>query len=253
MKKKILLFILVITCSNCAKKPISNVIYDTISYMSPNKSDTINHIKKDTITYMALGDSYTIGESVTQNQSFPYQLYNSLNLYFSNNNILQYCSAPTILATTGWTTDNLIGAIAQNGLASKRFTIVTLLIGVNDQYQNLSINNYEIKFQEVLNSAIIIANGNPKNVFVLSIPDYGVTPFANGRENIIGPEIDNFNAVNFRISSQLGVQYLNITDISKEAAFYPNLIATDGLHPSATMYQLWVSQLMPLVAQQFKK
>ena len=105
----------------------------------------------------------------------------------------------------------------------------------------------------MLKTAIGIASGNAKNVFVLSIPDYGVTPFANGRENIIGPEIDNFNAVNLRISTQLGVQYLNITSISKEAAFYPNLIAQDGLHPSATMYQLWVSQLMPLVAQQFKK
>jgi lysophospholipase L1-like esterase len=252
MKKKFLLFILVITCSNCAKKPMSIVIYDSVSYMSPNKSDTISHIRKDTISYLALGDSYTIGQSVTQNESFPYQLYNSLNLYYSNN-IPQYCSAPTILATTGWTTDNLIDAVAQQGLASKRFSFVTLLIGVNDQFQNLSIDNYQIKFQEVLNTAISIAKSNPKNVFVLSIPDYGVTPFANGRDNIIGPEIDKFNAINLQISNKAGVHYLNITDISREAALYPNLIANDGLHPSAIQYQLWVSQLMPIVANQFKK
>ena len=252
MKIVFLLFILLIAWSNCAKKSVSP-IYDTSINMDQKNSDTVNHLKKDSISYLALGDSYTIGESVSQEQSFPYQLYNALNLYFSNNGILKDCSAPTILATTGWTTDNLIEAIDQNGLANKRFNFVTLLIGVNDQYQNLSINNYQIKFQEVLKTAIGIASGNAKNVFVLSIPDYGVTPFANGRENIIGPEIDNFNAVNLRISTQLGVQYLNITSISKEAAFYPNLIAQDGLHPSAIMYQLWVSQLMPLVAQQFKK
>ena len=150
MKNFFLSFILLINCSNCAKQPIKAVIYDTVTYMSPNKSDTINHIKKDTITYLALGDSYTIGQSVTQNQSFPYQLYNALNLYFSNNNFPQYCLAPTILATTGWTTDNLIDAIAQKSLASKRFNFVTLLIGVNDQYQNLSIINYQIKFQLTL-------------------------------------------------------------------------------------------------------
>lgn len=202
---------------------------------------------RDTLNYLALGDSYTIGEAVPETQTFPYQLYSALNGQALS------VSPPTIIATTGWTTDDLIGAISRSGLDGKKFAFVTLLIGVNDQYQHLSEDNYKIKFAEVLNTAITFAHGDTSRVFVLSIPDYGVTPFANGQDAVIGPQIDQFNAINKAISLQAGVHYIDITPISREAANDPALIAPDGLHPSAKMYQLWVSLLAPLVEARLKK
>ncbi|MBS1530315.1 MAG: SGNH/GDSL hydrolase family protein [Bacteroidetes bacterium] len=192
-------------------------------------------------TYLALGDSYTVGEAVPQAESFPYQLTARLNQ--------QGCkvSQPTIIATTGWTTDNLIDAIAKSGLDGKRYSVVTLLIGVNDQYQGLSQDNYKIKFQQVLQTAIQFAGGDPKRVFVLSIPDWGVTPFAQGRAAEIGPQIDQFNAINKSISAAAGVHYLDITPVSRQALHDPGLIAEDGLHPSAKMYGLWVDAISALV------
>ncbi len=201
----------------------------------------------DTLNYLALGDSYTIGEAVPEQQSFPYQLYNALNDQGLR------VKTPTIIATTGWTTDNLIDAIIESGITNQKFDFVTLLVGVNDQYQHLSQDNYQIKFAEVLNTAINFAHGDTSRVFVLSIPDYGVTPFANGQDSVIGPEIDQFNAINKAISIQAGVHYIDITPISREAASDPTLIAPDGLHPSAKMYHLWVSLLTPLVGVRLKK
>jgi lysophospholipase L1-like esterase len=197
---------------------------------------------KDTAkTYLALGDSYTIGEAVPQEQSFPYQLAAKLDSLHLD------ITEPTIIATTGWTTDNLIDAIAQSGIAGKKYDIVTLLIGVNDQYQRLSQDNYRIKFKQVLETALQFAGKNKKHVFVLSIPDWGVTPFANGNDAVIGPQIDQFNAINKSISEASGVNYLDITVISRQAATDCDLIAHDGLHPSGKMYGLWVGELSALV------
>ncbi|HVS94458.1 MAG TPA: SGNH/GDSL hydrolase family protein [Mucilaginibacter sp.] len=195
----------------------------------------------DSLSYLALGDSYTIGEAVPKDESFPYQLRTALNGQGYN------VSTPTVIATTGWTTDNLIDAINRSGLKGKHYDLVTLLIGVNDQYQGLSQDNYRVRFQQVLNTALDFTGGDKTKVFVLSIPDYGVTPFAQGREAEIGPQINQFNAVNKLISTVAGVNYLDITPISRQAANDPSLIATDGLHPSGKMYNLWVEQLMPVV------
>lgn len=192
-------------------------------------------------TCLALGDSYTVGEAVPKDESFPYQLATILNQHGCN------VSPPTVIATTGWTTDNLIAAIRQSGLQGKHFGFVTLLIGVNDQYQGLSADNYRVKFEQVLNMAIDFADGNRNKVFVLSIPDYGVTPFAAGREAEIGPQIDHFNAINKAISQEAGVHYIDITPISRQTADDPALTASDGLHPSGKMYLLWVKQLEPMV------
>jgi len=229
--------------SGCAKK--ADKVLAVTNNTQPNTAPMTS--SSDTITYLALGDSYTIGQSVPLDQSYPYQLSSALN----KNSIK--AAPPTIIATTGWTTDELINAISSSGITSKKFGIVTLLIGVNDQYRGLSQSDYGEKFAQVLNTAIDFANGNPVRVFVLSIPDYGVTPFANGQEAVIGPQIDQFNGINRTISLKAGVNYLDITQISRTAATDPSLIASDGLHPSAKMYQLWVNLLEPMVAAQIKK
>ncbi|HVW14796.1 MAG TPA: SGNH/GDSL hydrolase family protein [Mucilaginibacter sp.] len=195
----------------------------------------------DSLSYLALGDSYTVGEAVPKDESFPHQLRTALSSQGYK------VSTPTVIATTGWTTDNLIDAIGSSGLKGRHYDFVTLLIGVNDQYQGLSLDNYRVRFQQVLNTALDFTGGDKTTVFVLSIPDYGVTPFAQGRDAEIGPQIDQFNAINKLISAAAGVNYLDITPISRQAANDPGLIAPDGLHPSGKMYDLWVEQLMPVV------
>lgn len=199
---------------------------------------------KDTLSYLALGDSYTIGQSVSAQESFPYKLAGQLPGH--------RITGPTIIAKTGWTTSQLIAAIDNNDdIKGKTYDIVTLLIGVNDQYGGISQADYRIKFVQVLNTAIKLAKGNKNHVFVLSIPDYGVTPFAKGDGERIGREIDQFNNINRQESVNAGVNYTNITDISKQAANSPFLIADDGLHPSASMYQAWVERLRPVVLNRF--
>jgi lysophospholipase L1-like esterase len=205
--------------------------------------DTAKTIAADSLKYLALGDSYTIGEAVPADQSFPYQLAARLSAQ------KPAIKKPDIIAVTGWTTDNLISAIAGSGLTGEKYDVVTLLIGVNDQYQGLSEDNYRIKFKQVLQTAITFAGGRKGRVFVLSIPDYGVTPFAGGNDRLIGTQIDQFNAINRSLSAAAGVNYLDITGISRQAATDPTLSAGDGLHPSAKMYALWVGLLSRQVSQ----
>jgi lysophospholipase L1-like esterase len=226
--------------SGCTKKAGSVPVIDTTTTKTMTKNP-------DSLTYLALGDSYTIGEAVPQMESYPYQLTGALNAK------LFKVASPTIIATTGWTTDDLIGAISRSGIHDKKYDFVTLLIGVNDQFQHLSQSNYTTKFAGVLNTAIAFAGGDTSKVFVLSIPDYGVTPFANGQDSVIGPQIDQFNAINKTISLGAGVHYVDITPISRMAATDPTLIAADGLHPSGKMYGLWVTLLEPMVAARLTK
>jgi lysophospholipase L1-like esterase len=238
MKALQIILITLSSLSGCTKQAETKI--------APTNKTTMMTIA-DTISYLALGDSYTIGESVHHVQSYPYQLAGLLNSNGFN------VPAPTVIATTGWTTDNLIDAISKSGITDKKFSFVTLLIGVNDQYQGLSQSNYSIKFTRVLNTAINLAGGDVNSVFVLSIPDYGVTPFGGGRDNVIGPEIDQFNAINKAISLKAGVNYLDITPISRNAAKDPSLTAADGLHPSGKMYALWMNLLEPMVVQRLQK
>jgi len=209
-------------------------------------TDTTKVTNKSTLQYLALGDSYTIGQSVDPVQAFPYQLKDWLTAQ-------GYTVAdPKIIAVTGWTTTDLINAITQANLTQK-YDFVTLLIGVNNQYQGKSQAQYRTEFVQLLNTAIAFANGNKKHVFVLSIPDYSVTPFAQNSDKArIASEIDQFNDINLYESSNAGVNYLNITGISRQAATDPTLIATDGLHPSAKMYSLWVTGLTPMVVNSLK-
>jgi lysophospholipase L1-like esterase len=196
------------------------------------------------LNYLALGDSYTIGQSVPIEQSFPYQLAAQLKASIKIN-------TPTIVATTGWTTANLINALSTDG-GVKSYDFVTLLIGVNDQFRSVGEVSYRAAFIEILKQAIAFAHNTKSRVFVLSIPDYGVTPYA-GNDKLISDQINAFNAINKYESTKAGVNYLDITDISRQAATDPTLLAPDDLHPSGKMYSLWVQRLAPMVKAQLEK
>jgi lysophospholipase L1-like esterase len=171
--------------------------------------------------------------------SFPHQVYERLKSEGLD------MEKPVIIAKTGWTTDELQVAIDQETLIPP-YDLVTLLIGVNNQYRGRDIDNYNIEFKELLQQAIALAGGEPGNVIVISIPDWGVTPFAVDREReTIGKEIDEFNRINYARAQEKGVHYVDVTGISRTAATDSTLIAADGLHPSAKMYALWTEKIVP--------
>lgn len=191
----------------------------------------------DSIRYLALGDSYTIGESVNEQDRWP----NLLAAAWREQGFT--VAKPTIIATTGWRTDNLRNAMTIAKLQPV-YNVVSLLIGVNNQYQGKSVSDYEKEFEALLFSAIELAGGRKENVFVVSIPDYGFTPFGKNRQEKISTEINTFNAINERITKATGVTYVQITDISREGLQQPELVAADGLHPSGKMYRLWVERIL---------
>lgn len=198
-------------------------------------------------TMLCLGDSYTIGESVSENEGFPNQcikLLEKQNIYFEK---------PHIIAKTGWTTDELTHAINQ-AKVSGTFDCVTLLIGVNNQYRSYNIEVYRKEFAELLQTALKYAGNNPAHVFVVSIPDWGATPFGardgKGRSPVqIGKEIDEYNAIAKQIAAQAKVHFIDINPISKRAGHEGDLIANDNLHPSGKMYSEWAT----LIAKQMEK
>lgn len=200
-------------------------------------------------SYLALGDSYTIGESVAMESNFPYQLAAKLN-----NEGLDV-GQPYIIAKTGWTTSELQAAIKEATLKQK-FDLVTLLIGVNNQYRGESLSLYRKEFKELLQTAIDFANGDKAHVFVVSIPDWGVTPYGlnSGREQqTIASEIDAFNAINKEETLAMGVSYIDITAASRKALSDKALVAEDGLHYSATMHAEWVASLLPALGKIYRK
>jgi lysophospholipase L1-like esterase len=187
--------------------------------------------------YLALGDSYTIGERVSEAARWPQQLADSLTKRGLS------ISKPTIIATTGWRTDDLKNAIASANLKSE-YDLVSLLIGVNNQYQGKSSAEYAVEFEELLKLAIHLAKGKKHHVIVLSIPDYGYTPFGKPKKDDITKAIDEFNEINARITYKYGIQYFDITEISRDGLKDPSLIAEDGLHPSGKMYSYWVELIV---------
>ena len=196
-------------------------------------------------SYLALGDSYTIGQAVDSAERFPAQTAALLKTQGFNIIPLQY------IATTGWTTTNLSNAINSVNPQGP-FDIVSLLIGVNDQYQNRNINDYGGRFSQLLQTAIQLAGNKPTHVFVLSIPDYGVTPFG-GNNPTISQQIDAYNTINKQVTQGVsGVNYLDITPASRLAATDKTLIAIDGLHPSGKQYALWANQLAPQILSVLK-
>ena len=190
---------------------------------------------------LALGDSYTIGEAVLAHQRWPVQLVA----------YLRGCgwplADPEIIARTGWTTDELAGGLDLARPAG-RYALVTLLIGVNNQYHGQSLDEYRAQFADLLARSIGLAGGEAGRVLVLSIPDWGVTPYAHATGcPAISAEIDSYNAANFIAAQQAGARYVDITPISRSAAHDLSFLAEDGLHPSVGMYAAWVTAMLPEV------
>ncbi len=189
---------------------------------------------------LALGDSYTIGTGVAADQSWPAQLASALGI--PGVRVFE----PTFIAQNGWTTGDLLAAISSSPYDGD-FNLVTLLIGVNNQFQGLDIDEYRLEFELLLSKAIANTGGIQDKVIVLSIPDWGVTPFAAGFDRPrIALEIDEFNRVNRRLSTDAGVHYIDITPLSRQAGQEPANLAEDGLHPSGKMYAAWVDLILPV-------
>lgn len=201
----------------------------------------MNPTSPSPLTYLALGDSYTIGESVAEDGRWPMQLARALR----EEGIP--LSDPRIIATTGWTTDELDDAITEAGPLGV-FDFASLLIGVNNQYRGRDLDEYRVQFAALLWRAVGFTGNRPDRVLVLSIPDWGVTPFAtrSGRDTgAIAGEIDAFNTAAREACELRGIRYVDITGVSRERGAEPTMLADDGLHPSAAMYAEWTRLALP--------
>ncbi len=192
--------------------------------------------------FLALGDSYTIGTSVEAADRWPVQLAALLR----ERGIA--VADPQIIATDGWTTGDLRAGV-ESAAPAGPYDLVSLLIGVNDQYRGLDVDAYRAEFRWLLRLAVSLAGGDPTRVIVLSIPDWSVTPFAEGRdrERIAG-QIRQFNEVNRAETASAGARYVDVMPSSRRAATLPGLIAADGLHPSGEMYTEWAALALPAAA-----
>lgn len=195
--------------------------------------------------YLALGDSYTIGQSVCETCRFPEQLKTNLKSIYPDSNF-----SLKIIATTGWTTSNLLQAInTQN--PDSNYDLVTLLIGVNNQYQHIDFSVYEKEFPALVKKAIMLAKGDKKNVIVISIPDYAYTPFASGLGESgrakISSEINQYNTFAENYCMMNAITFVSITDITRQGLNNTSLVASDGLHPSETAYKMFVERMLPKV------
>jgi len=197
-------------------------------------------------TYLALGDSYTIGESVAPEDRWPVKLVRDLNKAGFD------VEEPVIVATTGWTTSELARGIGR-AKVDGQYDLVSLLIGVNNQFRGQSIDTYRKEFRALLHQSVALAKGKVGHVIVLSIPDWGVTPFAIGRDGAkIAADIDAFNHVAKTETEKAGAVWIDITPESRKAATEGTLIASDGLHPSGKMYAEWVKLALPIAERALK-
>lgn len=216
------------------KKIIVLTLFLNFSSLNFSQTNNENHF-----TFLSIGDSYTIGESVAEAESFPVQLADTLR------NSGYKIEAPLIIAKTGWTTDELFAALDEKEPIGK-FDFVTLLIGVNNQYRGRDAEEFRNKFVQLLNRAAGYSY-SIKSVIVVSIPDWGVTPFAISKgkdQEKVSEEIDLYNSIKKEETEKAGAHFVYITDISKKAQDDETLLAEDGLHPSGKMYSLWVERIL---------
>ena len=200
-------------------------------------SQTLN--VQSPLRFLALGDSYTIGQSVPSNERWPSQLVDSFAIRGVSIDTMR------IIATTGWRTDNLLNAITNQHLEQQHYNLVSLLMGVNNQYQTKPIQQYLVEFPQLLDSAIRYAGGDTSHVFIVSIPDYAATPFGQqSNPSQISNEIDQYNLINKNFADAYHIKYYDITAISRMGLFHPYLVANDGLHPSGIQYSEWVKLIL---------
>ncbi|MEM1324555.1 MAG: SGNH/GDSL hydrolase family protein [Bacteroidota bacterium] len=211
------------------------ILLSFFSCQNENTEPSTTDEPKKTYTYLALGDSYTIGESVARDSTYPALLSADFE---ADSIIVDY----KIVATTGWTTDELNAGINQEKPSSD-YDMVSLLIGVNNQFRERDTSVYAQEFEDLLQRAIVFAQGETKKVFVVSIPDYAFTSYGQSEEadtDAITKGINDFNAINKRITTAYNIAYFDITPISRNGLDDTALVASDGLHPSGAQYALWV-------------
>ncbi|MBD0851193.1 SGNH/GDSL hydrolase family protein [Maribacter arenosus] len=201
--------------------------------------------QQDSLSFLALGDSYTAGTSELTINSWPLQFAQLMDKKGVP------LKPPTILAGAGWTTDDLLSEINTSNLETE-YDLVSLLIGVNNQYRGLDIDQFKDQFKELLDKSVKLAGNNTSRVFVLSIPDWGVTPFARFKDkDKIRRELTTYNAIIEVETEKRGILFIEITKLSQQALWNKSLIASDSLHPSAKMYKDWAKKIQKKVLKQF--
>lgn len=244
MTRRLLLLILLVALTACtAVTPTTDE--------TPASLPTLEPAPMTPIRYLALGDSYTIGEKVAEKDRWPNQLAALIEAspQFQQAAGVDEDIHVRIIARTGWTVNELWQGMQVNP-PSGRYDLVSLLIGVNDQYRGLPVDGYRDDFRFMLGNAVEYAGGDPKRVIVLSIPDWGFTPFAADRDTEpISQQIDEFNAVNLEETEAVGAYYVDVTVISRMAMDDFDLITGDRLHPSGKMYAMWAEKTLPLALE----
>jgi acyl-CoA thioesterase-1 len=230
------------SCDNCLMSEVGYQIDEPQKNTARTVAITRMSESGQNIKLLALGDSYTIGQSVCSTCNFPEQLKKSLRSKFLEQDTVSL----EIVAKTGWTTTNLKNAIDSQDLANN-YDLVTLLIGVNNQYQKKSFNVYETEFAELVDSAIALSEGDINNLIVISIPDYSFTPFGqNGNPDATSREIKQYNDYAQAYCEARGIAFIYITDITQQGLENPDLVASDGLHPSELAYSKFVERIAPV-------
>ena len=220
--------------------PVLLLFFVMFSCQEPSGLEMLVKDDSTSISWLALGDSYTIGQGVNSAERFPAQTLDLLKMRKIKTAQLTY------VATTGWTSGDLDKSISQQNLAN--YDIVTVLIGVNDQFESVDTSVYSRNFKSVLNKAIQATRGESQHVLVLSIPDYSLTPEGKKLDTTkIKREIDLFNSLNKKLANSFKCQYLDITILGREAKSNPSWVARDGLHPSAVAYKKWAENIGPLI------
>ena len=234
-------FVMISSCGSVEEEQVfetkeeEEIIIDNIEESEDNTSEE----NTTNFKLLSLGDSYTIGQSVCETCRFPEQLKDSLLKKFNDEKIIDL----KVIAKTGWTTTNLINAIEREMISSD-FDLVTLLIGVNNQYQHRDFSIYESEFPMLIETSIKAAKDDKSNVIVISIPDYAFTPFGNGNTSI-SAEIDQYNNFAKSYCDQNGITFVNITDITRQGLLNTSLVASDNLHPSEIAYSKFVELILP--------
>ena len=226
--------LLLLSCLIVSCQDDDDILMPTEPDPSPTDATAIN--------YLALGDSYTIGTAVTADQRWPAQLADALAT--AGPDQTAYALDVDYVAVNGWTTGDLLAGIDGNAADLREtYDLVSLLIGVNNQFQGRPLAEYERQFELLLNDALRYADGDTSRVFVVSIPDYAFTPFGNGRADITAG-VNAFNAAARPIAARYDIPFYNITPISRRGLDEPELVATDNLHPSGEQYRRWVAEVL---------